>query len=135
MDTSETYIKMCEKAEEIQKLRNTIFKSEKPVGQYPAGKYKLMDTGDVFFQEGMEIQCSFGIAYPNSIWLPRQDQLQEMVDISNHDLISRFTNWYFCLNSWHEYVPCKSMEQLWLAFIMKEKFRKIWNGENWKCIE
>jgi len=25
-----------------------------------------------------------------------------------------------------------SMEQLWLAFVMKEKFDKVWNGEDWE---
>ena len=25
----------------------------------------------------------------------------------------------------------KSWEQLWLAFVMKEKFNKIWDGEKW----
>jgi len=29
----------------------------------------------------------------------------------------------------------KTMEQLWLAFVMSEKYGKIWNGENeeWKA--
>jgi hypothetical protein len=26
----------------------------------------------------------------------------------------------------------ESMEQIWLAFIMKEKNGKIWNGEDWE---
>ncbi len=24
-----------------------------------------------------------------------------------------------------------SMEQLWLAFVMKEKYNKVWDGEEW----
>ena len=24
-----------------------------------------------------------------------------------------------------------TQEQLWLAFIMKEKYNKVWNGEDW----
>ena len=24
-----------------------------------------------------------------------------------------------------------SMEQLWMAFYMKEKYNKVWNGEKW----
>ena len=27
--------------------------------------------------------------------------------------------------------PLNSMEQLWLAFVMKEKYNKTWNGEEW----
>ena len=25
-----------------------------------------------------------------------------------------------------------SMEQLWLAFVMKKKYGKVWNGEEWE---
>jgi hypothetical protein len=25
----------------------------------------------------------------------------------------------------------ESWEQLWLAFVMKEKYNKVWNGEDW----
>ena len=27
------------------------------------------------------------------------------------------------------------MEQLWLAFVMKEKFGKVWNGEDWDFVK
>ena len=28
-------------------------------------------------------------------------------------------------------IDLKSMEQLWLAFVMKEKYEKTWDGTNW----
>jgi len=34
----------------------------------------------------------------------------------------------YCICGMHRH---DSMEQLWLAFVMKEKYNKIWNGENW----
>jgi hypothetical protein len=68
-----------------------------------------------------------------SIWLPRQDQLQEMItyeyELAWH-VVDRFMN--FILDSsfkdkWLKF----TMEQLWLCFVMKEKYNKVWNGENW----
>ena len=58
--------------------------------------------------------------------LYRQDQLQEMVNQSKNvvDLMASVLYWsagkYFL-----------SMEQLWLAFVMKELYGKVWNGEEW----
>ncbi len=66
------------------------------------------------------------------LWLPRQDQLQAMVINFGHGQqnsgmlvgLSIFSAEYGYDNS--------SMEQLWLAFIMKEKYGKVWNGEEWQ---
>lgn len=105
MDTSLKYIKMCEKAEEIQSQ----------------GSKHYGDT-----------MCFSAWSGREEVWLPRQDQLQEMLDDyspvrfawalidsdkMNTNCLSRFSH--------------KEMEKMWLAFVMKEKFNKIWNGENW----
>ena len=68
-----------------------------------------------------------------------QDQLQGIIlkeELSVFDLSRRFN--HFCdfdNYKYKEYNPytCRlnSMEQLWLAFVMKEKYNKIWNGEKW----
>jgi hypothetical protein len=95
-----------------------------------------------------------------NVWLPRQDQLQNILcfkDFYADDLIMDtnglselmigFRN--FC-DPWEgtgcmpqkvtviwcekeeEYIKqFTSMEQLWLAFVMKENFQKIWDGEKW----
>ncbi len=72
------------------------------------------------------------------IWLPRQDQLQAMIEPSPSEFMCEFTEWYY---KHDELVPIgintyceqfKTMEQLWLAFVMKEKYSKQWNGEEWK---
>jgi len=67
------------------------------------------------------------------VWLPRQDQLQEMI-YSSPDMeeVVKFAikvhqndvNTEYYLNS-------GSLEQLWLKYVMKEKFNKTWNGEDW----
>lgn len=131
MDTSEQYIKMCEKAEEIQ-ARVLLLGICEPEYLHTCGA-DVSSEGDWFHQH---------------IWLPRQDQLQEMVnelpEWQKH-IINRL---YAFADFVHKepYLPkhfkdiekdeaCHfftSMEQLWLAFVMKEKYNKIWYGEDWK---
>ena len=59
------------------------------------------------------------------IWLPRQDQLQDMLG----GFKKLFPKGSEELKINHKY--CKSFEQLWLAFVMKERYKKIWNGKDW----
>lgn len=81
------------------------------------------------------------------IWLPRQDQLQGMIQIKDstiksqsHRLVQAF--YRFCIieigyslgsvfeeRSYTEQFT--SMEQLWLAFVMDEKYNKVWSGAEW----
>jgi len=69
------------------------------------------------------------------IWLPRQDQIQEMVKKDSINIeLNKF--YVFCLekNYAGHNLPTaifSSLEQLWLAFYMYEKHNKIWNGEKW----
>jgi hypothetical protein len=67
------------------------------------------------------------------IRLPRQDELQNIVfaeDLTNGDVgyplfcIVKFEN-----EGGHN---SYSFEQLWLSFVMKEKYGKKWNGKEWK---
>ena len=130
MDKSETYIKMCKKAEEIQGHN------------FDDGDWSVEDNGFIWvvctrdFGEwwiGNEVQ-EF---YKTAIWLPRIDQLQEMAfsyyseiegDLySLHTFFNDFIEAYY----WHNEYPCeifKSFEQLWLVYVMKLK-GKIWNAE------
>lgn len=66
--------------------------------------------------------------------LERQDQLQEMVfDKSNNpdtERAEQITHFYhFCMQPYRQQFT--SMEQLWLAFYMSEKYDKMWNGTEW----
>lgn len=62
-----------------------------------------------------------------TVWLPRQDQLQEMV-IGGDDTIT-LTEYF--LNAVSLYCDRKlSMEQLWLKYVMKEKYNKTWDCRN-----
>ena len=147
MDTSKEYIKMCD-CPEIQG-----FRADK--GSFDIGDF-IVAKEDYEEVQGDDWPCTkinkgqFNIIHnawrvdddgkhpiSKNIWLPRQDQLQEMlygnagvmccVSLAND--ISKFGK---SLGRKHiKKYQFHSMEQLWLAFVMKEKFGKTWNGKEW----
>ena len=137
MDTSKEYIEMCEKAVEIQLLwaveegdfcTDRDFQCRTPVGCIDDGQ--AVGEGEEQDIEDWQHEC---------IWLPRQDQLQDMIQGSQLEVIAGFTDWVFGLPEYQTVTPTPcpseqftSMEQLWLAFVMSEKFGKFWNGEDWE---
>jgi len=121
MDTTKQYLLMCEKANEIQVLRPTESNGDWCNWM---GDTKCINVGIV-------------ILHKNIIWLPRQDQLQEMIKLKS--LRQSYINFDFFLGldrADHRDVMSRyglnTMEQLWLAFVMKEKYNKIWNGTDWE---
>jgi len=133
MDTSETYIKMCDCPEIQQWERHCIFPRE----------------GDLFAcitlgHKDAPVELVIGTTPPRAdkkdnrdlfkgkywVWLPRQDQIQEMI-YPHQDGIAYLTcELYGWLQRQRKYQP-KSMEQLWLALYMHEKHNKVWDGEKW----
>ncbi len=129
MDTSETYVKMCEKAGEIQQ------NWDRQKGDWYTDPFwnntKQKDDWNIYVLESNE-QYLF---QPRFTWLPRQDQLQEMMktfwDCTNENLRDGFIDFM------HEKPLDWEMwtnEELWLALVMEVKFNKIWNGEDWGLI-
>ncbi len=69
---------------------------------------------------------------PNWCQLEKQDQLQEMVDtIGNYRVGKLVQDLHKFLFAKTQSVSFTSMEQLWLAFCMSEKYGKIWSGTEW----
>jgi hypothetical protein len=68
-------------------------------------------------------------------FVPRQDQLQDMLGPypGNYVLFKRWTEEleFENGNPISKLQTFTSMEQLWLAFVMKDKYNKEWNGEDW----
>ena len=123
MDTSDQYIKMCKYLEiQLQEF------DHRPNFHFA---YCL--------DEQWQIEHDFLGGEKQPIWLPRQDQIQEML---GWDIIKAMNFFY---DFYHEEMieqvgignqPKKnpkfnSMEQLWLAFYMHEKHKKKWDGEKW----
>lgn len=163
MDTTKEYISMCEKAIEIQKLWNPTYGdylSETFIHRFNCRKVGiyLSVTHQNFVKEYKnkdERRAEFIDEFKTEFdWLPRQDQLQEML-MSKYAFNHRYTKAYHLyvegflsehmLEDVCRWCDCdakiwrngkikkwwKSMEQLWLAFVMFENYSKIWDGKNW----
>jgi hypothetical protein len=130
MDTSEKYIRMCSLAKEIQ--RKWVFQA-----------------GDFVYNlsfEKVEVLLSPGDNSINYIWLPRQDQLQEIcieffmqnLKISRFEAFLRFVEWHsgrlryafeHGLKNRNGFID--SGEELLLNRAMIIMHGKKWDGENW----
>jgi len=139
MDITKEYIIKCKRAEVIQKLW-------KPkVGDY----IYSIDYEKVFIiidNLNDKFLCilpyrtdrEFFPKRERSVWLPTQDRLQELVaprDGGQHTIMENFWSWcneVYPLNIYlSNFAIFKTMEQLWLAFVMYKKFNKVWDGEKW----
>ena len=104
------------------------FKREEATKDTDGTYFRLSTVG---FDEG---DCELG--WGNKIiWLPRQDQIQKMLDYGIGALVNDFNE--FCVEDlemygdpgkFHDY---QSMEQLWLTFYMHERHEKTWDGKKW----
>ena len=122
MDCSDRYVQMSRKAEEIQRLwapaEGDMFADE--LCHVSMVNRPILDHLNKSFNQGKR---------ENYVWLPRQDQLQEMV------LPMLEGNCHWMLEECYKFITLpyslqlESMEQIWLAFIMKEKNGKIWDAE------
>jgi len=130
MDETKKYVEMCRKAKEIQELRkdyprnvNSFYDIYYLKGQY----FRITDVvKDVYLSDG------------EVVWLPIQDQLQYMfcekpVEIDLEIFSSRP---YFphCDNKKTPLYYFETMQQIWLALVMKEKYKKVWDGKEWESI-
>ena len=146
MDTSETYIKMCD-CPEIQEIREN--KDSWVDGDYSAirvhdwvdisedtSKRMWVNRIEVYHSTGYFIfEYPKGYPYGKRLFLPRQDQIQEMLRSDIEHIWTGLVEFAGNLRDEYEWLnPIYrdfSWEQLWLAFYMKEKHNKLWNGENW----
>jgi len=126
MDKTLVYAEMCSEANEDL---HTLERSEK----WEAGDFYCVtiSSGPIVLVLGDAEDEPYEMYHP--IWMLRQDQLQdimlpdEAVSIDIMQLLEKFFDW---LNETDNRGK-RSMEQLWLAFVMNKKFNKDWNGEKW----
>ena len=121
MDTSKEYINMSKKAVEIQH-------DELHKGDYIEINEKINLIANTMHYSPADLD--------NAIWLPRQDQLQEMVEpkeYNSYRFVRKLNEFVDKYNA-GELTGNPSMEQLWLAFVMKEKYSKTWNGTDWEVL-
>ncbi len=135
MDTSEIYILMCEKAREIQKLRDAKREGDIFFSKLDLERCVLLNLPCSERPSYTEMEC-----YDPSVveWLPFQGQLQEMVKKKsqswrglNFDFAHFAMSPRFCDHSKSWLDIEWSLEMLWLAYVMKEKYGKVWDGTEW----
>ena len=116
MDLSKGYIKMCD-CPEIQDMRAEYSDLQNFVYSIRQEPVEIADT-----------KC-----FPlKEVWLPRQDQLQEMLEEGFDIIFGDFYRFASAEKEGHdEVLKYKSYEQLWLAFVMWEKHRMSWTGSEW----
>lgn len=127
MDTSKEYIKMCEEAKEIQKLWGEL-------------------TGDFCYCKDTKYRIVNIVNNPpprieitSHLWLPRQDQLQEMVGATYpaSNVLAEFLELGFVYSgvfvAKDPISSCDSLEKAWLVFVMQKKYNKEWDydSEEW----
>ena len=116
MDLSPEYIKMCGKAEEIQTLTK---KNPSTLGRYIFDGRFCTDEHDRIW------------LLDNEVWLPRQDQLQDMIFDklgTRSVIITNYTDQFTIqLNSEKEKYSGKSLEQCWLMLVMDKLYKKKWD--------
>lgn len=155
MDTTAEYIEMCQKAEEIQGLRPKI-EFNHYTNQFEDGDFVVDEYNEIRVYHSDSKGEGFIADEIIICWLPRQDQLQEMVieskwwidlfiDADTKDrrfvpqcepyiLFQEFIN--HCKWSYQKGNSFLTMEQSWLSFVMKKNFSKTWNPETktWEAI-
>jgi len=120
----ETYIKMCD-CEEIQEGH-----------VWESGDWAYWpENGDVY-PLCSDRDYNVGTYAEGHKWLPLQGQLQEMVGGNNIKTLRNLVDSVSWVDPFDLPLPSSlddnaSMEQLWLAFVMKELYNKTWLGEEW----
>ena len=141
MDVSSEYIQMCDTKE----IQNDWSVPDKEHWWF----YPKVMKGDIYYWETRNGRKEMiGLCNSNGkipalncanvnnkfkvTWLPRQDQLQDMIDDASEfrEILIRWRCWMDSLYG-EKSMYLNSMEQLWLAFVMKEKYNKVWNNEEW----
>ena len=126
MDKSTPYSRMCESAKVIQK------KWKPELGDFFVSMSLGLTSPCQPIVSDLEKKMSY-LKTIKAVWLPRQDQLQEMV-IENYatswDLAIGFSNVLMGDNASY-FDNFDSMEKLWLAFVMLEKYKKKWKEGEW----
>lgn len=138
MDTSETYIKMRRAAiPDLGEGKPPSLPLDGDSAWFDVAVF--VDRHGSYYYSTINLQ-PIGEAANEMFQLERQDQLQEMVfehpgDNYNKSMYPTLESLYlFACTMYTKSAPPWSMEQLWLAFVMKEKYNKVWNGENWHAI-
>lgn len=121
MDTSAKYIQMCRAAVEIQGYK-----------QYALGDFNVIDVGVSSIEITDKVTQLIVKRNPHfkskDIWLPRQDQLQNM--LFGKSIQSQFNK----LKKPLSIDTIDTWEQVWLSIVMRENYQKTWDSYSKKWV-
>ncbi len=134
MDLSKEYIRMCERATEVEKTWSYL------VGDfyYDKGSTYVSREGrhegavSIVETHTLSDMVEGNFMRSKTVWMPRQDQLQEMADL--RDLrIGKTVKGFVLYNPDGSPSPghYSSLEKLWLVLVMREKYQRKWDGDQW----
>lgn len=145
MDTSKVYQEMC-KCPEIQ----SEWKPQEGDFFSFCGELKIIKDYEIWalekrelshIKEWNEIIKTMGGHFVDHflearecfVFLPRQDQIQEMMPKCNCQTCLIYGLYNFFEKNIEGFFDKKiySMEQIWLCFYMSKAHQKIWNGKEW----
>ncbi|MBF0459215.1 MAG: hypothetical protein HQK99_15095 [Nitrospirae bacterium] len=131
MDFSDVYIGMCEKAGFLQKAWEITY------GDYYSDRSAVFATrgggGGISLVDDKVLGDVMNQSFKRSkaVWLPRQDQLQELMNITGPFDIIHMLNEFTATVDDATRGRWTSMEQLMLSAYAHHKHNKQWTGENW----
>ncbi len=157
MDNSEQYIKICD-CPEVQgqwkpKIGDWIFRNYEGKSGFPKNIEKKIWPEKDKFQEIQVLSYlpsikGYYVTKTTSgedrsfteeeylkngfIWLPRQDQIQEMINYCSTNFICGLYDWFVEPGGRED--EFDSYEKLWLAYYMWEYHKKTWDGKKWASI-
>lgn len=123
MDLSKEYILMCEKAVEIQN------KWGWDTGDFYYAKYGIYTSTLDKNYAGVGKRDVEDRNRDEYVWLPRQDQLQGILEYS-FDRLHQLAH-IFYESSYQKDYTFTTLEQMWLTIVMAIKYNKSWNGTDW----
>jgi hypothetical protein len=132
MDYSTGYVKMCEGAVEMQRrwgvLAGDLF-FEKSSFVTMAG---VSDGAVSLVDERTMTDVVNGVFKKSkAVWLPRQCQMQEMLDVTNPREAAALINEFLKEEEKAGGYRCRSMEQAWLSIVMRRTHGLVWDGDKW----
>jgi len=142
---TQNYIKMCEKAEEIQNdhkyerfdiiynhSKTKDFKISISLDEYYRSAIEYIEREDI--GENVYMVNGYVSVWAKNIiiWLPTQEQLQEMSGLSwwKFDLMCSNIRQVLSEDPLSE-IEIETKEEAGMCCILMEKWNKIWNGEKW----
>ncbi|MFZ0611889.1 MAG: hypothetical protein WAM73_06615 [Desulfobacterales bacterium] len=138
MDKSTEYIQMCAAATEIQLPWQPAYGDFFVDGEGSTRCWISRDTGTVRIKKGFGICVRDGVIHMSKFtWLPRQNQLIEMAQLPGRryeSIVQDFFDWTRRPYDHQGETPGKlfrSMEKIWLAFVMHQRCLKKWDGRSW----